>query len=207
MLPSQKIKMAAVYFFLLYRRSKILLDHWPKPFKVRMDTLPTLQIQKKGRIIRALSQTLQRSPSNTSRHTTNESRMGISIQGPYCVQKTFAAIGFIKATEKASHQGQTGIKRPLRHSIQKYPKGPQNSSKRTLFWYFVWEIEKATATKDALPLQPIRTCLIITLKWKKKRFHRRRLEFSRHFEFLRFATFFKCFSSSKSLRECENIVF
>jgi hypothetical protein len=57
----------------------------------------------------------------------------------------------------------TGIKRPLRHSIQKNRKGPQNFSKRLFFWHFVWEIEKATATKVSLPLWLVRPCFHYSL--------------------------------------------
>jgi hypothetical protein len=48
----------STYFFFIFRRSKLLLDHWPKPFKVRVNIFSALQIQGKGQIIRVLSQTL-----------------------------------------------------------------------------------------------------------------------------------------------------
>jgi hypothetical protein len=72
------------------------------------------------------------------------------------------AFFFIK-TYLAQHgfclgQSRTGIKRPLRPSIRKSSKGPQNFSKRPLFWHFVWEIVKAPMTNVALFLWPVRPC-------------------------------------------------
>jgi hypothetical protein len=62
-------------------------------------------------------------------------------------------------------QRQPGIKRPLWHSIQKNPKGPQKYSKRPLGWHFVWEIVRTTATQLSLPLWPVRSwsCGLSTL--------------------------------------------
>jgi hypothetical protein len=46
--PYDKRFPVASSFFFILRRRKILLDHWPKPFKVRVNTFPALEIQEKG---------------------------------------------------------------------------------------------------------------------------------------------------------------
>jgi hypothetical protein len=53
-----------------------------------------------------------------------------------------------------------GIKSLFRHSIQKNPKGPQDSSIWPLFWHFVWEIVKATATKVSYYGKPLPIMLL-----------------------------------------------
>jgi hypothetical protein len=55
------------------------------------------------------------------------------------------------------------IKRPLRNSIQKNPKGPWNSLKKPLFRHFVWENLEAPATSIALLLWPDRPWSLWTL--------------------------------------------
>jgi hypothetical protein len=55
--------------------------------------------------------------------------------------------GHRENAEKSSHQRQTGIKRPLQHSIQKNPKGPQNFSKRPLFDILYGKLKKPLRSK------------------------------------------------------------
>jgi hypothetical protein len=70
-------------FFFYFPRSKISLDHWPKPFKVRMNTLTALQIQERGRIIRVLfPNPLRKSKQHFTAHhffNAHKSRMVIPI--------------------------------------------------------------------------------------------------------------------------------
>jgi hypothetical protein len=57
----------------------------------------------------------------------------------------------------------TGIKRPLRHSIQKIQKAPKIPPKG-LFWHFVWEIKKATATSLLIAILAILAILASFLR-------------------------------------------
>jgi hypothetical protein len=68
-----------------------------------------------------------------------------------------------------SQQGWTWIKSFLQPSIQKYPKGPQNSFKSPLFRHFVWEIVQTIDTMASPPLA-VRNKLQICNKHYKMNF-------------------------------------
>jgi hypothetical protein len=60
------------YSFFLLRRSKILLDHWPKPFKVRVNTFRSFKYRRRVKASGLyLKPSPNTTPSNTSRHVTS----------------------------------------------------------------------------------------------------------------------------------------